>query len=392
MSTTSHEASTAVLERVQALVPRIAAASDQIERDRRLPPELVAALVDAGLFRLLLPRAYGGWEVDPLTFVRAIEAVAMADGSTAWCLGQASGCSMIAAHLEPAVAHAIFDDPGAILAWGQGPDSRAVAVAGGYRVTGRWAFLSGCHHATWFGGVCTIYEADGALRYRDDGTPDTRTLLFRPHDAEILDVWQVSGLRGTGSDTIVVSDLFVPEEYSARIDPGQRRLRNSLYLYPLTNIYSAAFSSVALGLARAALDAFVDLARAKTPRAAPNVLRDSAVVQAQVGQMEAQLRAARTLLHTTLAEVWDTVCRTDTLPLAERASSRLAASYAIEQAAQVVDTAYHAAGATAIFAGGAFERRFRDIHAVTQQIHGRAAHYEAVGRYLLGLDPASTFV
>src|SRR5581483_1527813 len=216
--------------------------------------------------------------------------------------------------------------------------------------------------------------------------------LFRPHDAEILDVWQVSGLRGTGSDTIVVSDLFVPVEYSARIDPGQRRLRNSLYLYPLTNIYSAAFSSVALGLARAALDAFVDLARAKTPRAAPNVLRDSAVVQAQVGQMEAQLRAARTLLHTTLAEVWDTVCRTDTLPLGARASSRLAASYAIEQAAQVVDTAYHAAGATAIFAGGAFERRFRDIHAVTQQIHGRAAHYEAVGRYLLGLDPASTFV
>jgi alkylation response protein AidB-like acyl-CoA dehydrogenase len=392
MSAISRESSAAILGRVQTLLPQIAAAADQIERDRRLPHDLVAALTEAGLFRLLLPRAFGGAEVDPLTFALAIEAVARADGSTAWCLGQASGCSMIAAHLEPAGAHAIFDDSGTILAWGQSPDARAVATAGGYRVSGRWAFLSGCHHATWFGGLCTVYAADGTPRYRDDGTPETRTMLFRPHDAEIVDVWHVSGLRGTGSDTIAVADLFVPQEHSARVDPAQRRERGSLYVYPLTNIYAAAIASVALGLARGALDAYVALATAKTPRGTSNVLRDSAVVQAQVGQAEARLRAARTLLHTTLAEVWEIVSQTETLALPRRVSSRLAASYAMEQAAEVVDTAYHAAGSTAIFASGAFERRFRDVHAVTQQIHGRAAHYEAAGRVLLGLDPRSTFI
>src|SRR5207248_11001732 len=165
-----------------------------------------------------------------------------------------------------------------------------------------------------------------------------------PHDDEILDVWHVSGLRDTGSDTIVVADLFVPQEHSARVDPAQRRERGSLYVYPLTNIYAAAFASVALGLARGALDAFVALATAKTPRGTTNVLRDSAVVQAQVGQAEARLRAARTLLHTTLAEVWKSVSQTGTLALPQRVSSRLAASYAMEQAAEVVDTAYHAAG------------------------------------------------
>lgn len=392
MSVISRESSAAVLEAVQAVAPRLAAAGDQIERERRLPGDLVAAMTGAGLFRLLLPRAYGGAEVEPLTFSCAVEAVARHDGSTAWCLSQASGCSMIAAHLEPAAAHAIFDDPGAIVAWGQAPDARAVAVDGGYRVTGRWPFASGSHHATWFGGLCTVYGPEGAPRQADDGTPETRTVLFSPRDAELEDVWQVSGLRGTGSDTIVVADLFVPRDYTAHADPSRRRAGGPLYLYPNTSIYANGFASVALGIARGALDAFYDLAGAKTPRGARSVLRESAVVQAQVGQAEAQLRAARALLHTTLAEVWEEVRATETLTRAQRVSGRMAASYAIQQAAQVVDMAYHTAGSTAIFASAAFERRFRDVHAVTQQIHGRAAHFEAVGRHYLGLDPDSPFL
>jgi indole-3-acetate monooxygenase len=382
----------AVLEAVQSLLPAIAAASDEIERERRLPLALVAALAEAGLFRLLLPRVYGGAEVDLVTFSRALEAVATADGSTAWCLGQANGCAMVAAHLEPATAHAIFGDRATILAWGQGPDSRARMVPGGYRVDGRWAFLSGCHHATWFGGVCTIVGPDGAARRRPDGMPETRTMLFRPHEVEILDVWRVSGLRGTGSDTIVATDLFVPQERSAFIDPGRQQNGGPLYHFPLTNTYSMGFSSVALGLARGALDAFVALATEKTPRGTTSVLRDNAVVQAQVARAEAQLRAARAYLHATLATVWNEVSTTDTLTQAQRADVRLAASYAMEQATAVVDMAFHAAGSTAVFESNAFERRFRDVHAVTQQVHGRAAHFEAVGRYLLGLDPASNFV
>ena len=173
--------------------------AEQIEEERRLPPSLVASLHEAGLFRMLLPRALAGGEVDPVTFVRVIEEIAKADASTAWCLCQASGCSMTAAYLEPAVGAEIFgQDPLAVLAWGPGPDARAVAAEGGYRVTGTWSFASGCRHATWLGGECPITDADGAARRRADGKPRTRTMLFPAGRATMIDVWHVSGLTRHG--------------------------------------------------------------------------------------------------------------------------------------------------------------------------------------------------
>ncbi len=147
------------------LAPQIGGWADQAEQERQLPQPLLAALIDAGLFRLLLPRSLNGAEVDPVTFVEVIEEVAKLDASSAWCLCQASGCSMVAAYLRPDVAAAIFgNDPRAILAWGPGLDARAVAVEDGYRVTGTWSFASGGRHATWLGGACPIYEADGTPR------------------------------------------------------------------------------------------------------------------------------------------------------------------------------------------------------------------------------------
>ena len=151
----------------------------RFERERRLPSALLAALIDAGLFRLLLPRSLDGAEVDPVTFVRVIEAVSSADASTAWCLCQTAGCSMVAAYLRPAVAREIFGrDPRAILAWGPASEARAIAVDGGYRVTGTWNFASGGRHATWLGGYCPIGAPDGTLRRGEDGTPVGRTMLF----------------------------------------------------------------------------------------------------------------------------------------------------------------------------------------------------------------------
>jgi alkylation response protein AidB-like acyl-CoA dehydrogenase len=393
MSAVDDDARTSLLTAARALVPRIQACADQIEHDRQLPAPLVEALAEAGLFRMLLPRALDGYEVDPATFACVVEEIAGADASTAWCLSQGSGCSMVAAYLERPVAWEMFGrDPRAVLAWGPGP-ARAVAVAGGYRVTGRWDFASGCRHATWLGGVCPIYEADGTPRRYPDGSPDSRTMLFPAASAEIIDVWHVSGLRGTGSDAFTVHDLFVPHERTARRDdPAERREPGPLYLFPLNCLYATGFASVALGTARTTLDAFVDLARGKTPRGAAGVLRDNAVVQAQVAQAEAHLRAARAFLYTTLAEIWEAVGRTGTVTMEQRVHIRLAATYAIHQAAQVVDTAYHAAGATAIFAANPFERRFRDVHAVTQQVQGRQAHYETVGKFIFGLEPDGPFL
>lgn len=394
MSLGNLEVRRSLLAAVATLAPRLAEWADQIEQERCLPPPLVEALVEAGLFRMLLPRSLDGGEVDPTTFANVIEEVAKSDASTAWCLCQASGCSMAAAYLPAPVARQIFGaDQRAILAWGPGSDGRAIVVDGGYRVSGYWSFASGCRHASWLGGLCSIYEADGQPRRRPDGQPDSRTMLFPATAATLIDIWQVSGLRGTASDAYTVTDLFVPAEQSIVRDYApERREPGPLYLFHHNNLFAAGFASVALGIARATLDAFIDLTLAKTPRGSPSLLRDNAVIQRQVAQADAQLRSARAYLQTTLDEIWAAVTASGSLSLEQRIDIRLAGTWAIHQAAQVVDIAYHAAGATAIFASNPFERRFRDIHTVTQQSQGRQDHYETVGRFRLGLVPDELFL
>ena len=388
-------APTALLALARGLRPTIAAFGDEIERERRLPTPLVDALHEIGLFRLLLPQSLGGREVDPVTFARVIEEVARADASTAWCVCQASGCSMVSAYLDGDIGTEMFGrDPRAVLAWGQPSGARAVAVPGGYRVTAQWQFASGAHHATWLGGISPIFEDDGSPRLRQDGTQDSRTMLFPVQDAELVDFWQVSGLRGTGSDTIKIDDLFVPESRTTRQETDARREPGPLYRFLWGNLYSSGFSSVALGIAGAMLDALIELASAKTPRGLRSTLRDNAVIQRQVAVSEAKLSAARALLHTTLSEAWEAAraAPTETLALEQRVRIRLATTYGIHQAVEVAETVYHAAGSSAIFTNNPFERRFRDIHAVSQQVQGRQAHFETVGQFLLGLEPDQGFL
>jgi alkylation response protein AidB-like acyl-CoA dehydrogenase len=382
------------VERARRLAPQIEAYADQIEQERRLAAPVLDALFAAGMFRLLLPRSLDGSEVDPATFASVIEEIAKADASTAWCMCQASGCSMSAAYLPPDVAAEVFGrDPRAVLAWGPGPDARAVAVEGGYRVTGTWSFASGCRHATWLGGHCPIYEPDGSPRRNDAGKTVERTMLFPAAGAKIVDVWHVSGLKGTGSDAFTVSDLFVPHEYSiSRDDPAERRQPGPLYCFPTGSLYASGFAGVALGIARRMLDGLVDLAKEKTPRGFKRVLRDSAVIQAQVGYAEAQLQSARLFLISSLDEIWQAVGRSGVLTLDQRVLIRLASTYAIHQAKAVADMTHHAGGATSIFIKSPFDRGFRDIHAVTQQLQGRQAHFETVGQFLLGHEPDTTFL
>ena len=376
------------LARVRELAPLIETAAAEGERIRRLPEPMVAALHDAGLYRLLLPRALDGAELDPVGFTRVIEAVSRADASTAWCLCQASGCTMITGYVAPDVAREIFGDRRAVLAWGPSPDGRAILADGGYRVSGTFTFVSGCRQATWLGGQCTVHEGSGAPRRRPDGSVEARWMLFPAAQAAIADTWQVIGLRATGSDSFTVSDLFVPREHSAaRDDPAERRLGGPLYCFPTTSLYASGFAGVALGNARSTLDAFVRLAQAKRPRGLAQPLRESAVIQSELARTEARVAAARALLHTSLDEVWRGVVETGRLELAERVRIRLAATHAITEATAAVDWVYHAAGATAIFDAHPFERRFRDAHTVAQQVQGRQTHFETVGRVLLGLEP-----
>jgi alkylation response protein AidB-like acyl-CoA dehydrogenase len=360
----------------------VARSADAIESDRRLPDDLLDALHAGGWFRLLLPRAYGGAEADPLSFVSAIEYVARHDASTAWCLAQNAICAMVAAFVDPAVAEEMFArDARAVLAWGPGPNARAQKVEGGYRINGSFAFASGGRHASWLGGYCAIEGAGGG-----------RTMLFRAESAQMSDIWQVVGLRGTASDAYTVKDLFVPAAFSvARDDQAERRIRAPLYCMPTSSMFAAAFAGVALGLARALVDALVALALEKTPRGYKNQLRESALFQTDLAQAEGRLRAARMYLIGTVAEIWRAVEANNALSLEQRMQIRLAGSQALREAVAVGDAAYHAAGATAIFERNPFERRFRDLHTVSQQLQGRRAHFETVGRYLLGLEPDLAF-
>jgi alkylation response protein AidB-like acyl-CoA dehydrogenase len=378
--------------RAAALAPRIAQAADEIERERRLPAYLLAALHDAGLFRLLLPRSLGGAEINPPTFAQVIKTVAIADGSTAWCLCQNTVCSIVAAWMPLESARAVFTAPNAVLAWGPGP-ARAQATPGGYRVTGRWSFASGGRHATWLGAHCPVFDADGTQRLDAAGAPIELTVLFPSSEAPMTDIWQVVGLRGTASDAYAVEDLFVPEAFTLIRDiPETRREAGPLYAMSTHLLFACGFACVALGLARSLLDALIALASEKTPRGYRTKLGESALVQAEIATAEARWRGAHMYLMGTLTEVWQSIERTNRLNLDHRMALRLAATHCIHEAVAVADAAYHGAGATAIFERNPFERRFRDIHSVAQQVQARRAHFESVGRHLLGFATDMRFV
>ncbi len=380
----------------EALAPKLEALSGRMERERRLLPEVLDALHDAGLFRLLVPRSLKGAEAEPLTLLRVIETLARADASTAWCVGQAAGCAMAAAYLEHDMAWEVFGrDPRAVLAWGPGPKARAVAEGDGYRVTGTWSFTSGGRHATWLGAQCPLFEADGVTpRLHPDGRPQVRTLLVPASAVTWTDSWHVTGLRSTASDAFSLSNHFVRHGHSLiRDDPRECRETGPLYRLSSLCIYELAFAGVALGIARGALDAFVDFARNKVLRGMKSPLRDNAVVQAGTARAEAGLQSARHYLLHVLDTLWSGVrAPGGSLTLEHRMALRLASTHAIHQAREAVDFAYHSAGASAIFEDHPLERRFRDIHTVTQQLQGRLAHFETVGSWMLGGEPDLSFV
>ena len=372
-------------DRARALAPLITRDADEIERTRRLTPAVTSALIENGLYRALLPKSLGGTEATLQAFMQMQEEVAKADASTAWCLGQCSVCAMTAAYLDRNAAEEIFNAPPGILAWGAIAHEVKV-VPGGYIANARWDFASGSRQASWLGAHVRVVEADGTPRRKADGSPEIRTILFPVSSATMYDVWDVIGLKGTGTDSYSVENLFVPEEFAAlRDDPAALREQGPLYKLSTNMVFSMGFAATALGVARATFDAAIELARAKTPQGL-KAMRDNNAVQGLIGRTEASLRAARAYLYATADEVWRDLSRGDPIAEEHRVALRIAATWTIHQSASVVDTAYHMAGATAVFAANQFERRFRDMHAIAQQIQARDTHYEDAGKAILSAN------
>ena len=368
----------------RVLGPLIAATADKVEQTRRIPEPLLSQLHASGLLHMLLPRSCGGGQHAPATYLRAIEEVARHDASVAWNMFVANSATLIAPFLDLDVARTIYADPRTLIAWGPPNACQARAVDGGYRVSGRWDFASGCRQATWMGVHANVVEPDGQLRLNRFGRPTIRTLLFPANQATLLDTWYTIGLKGTASDSYTTDDLFVPEAYSGtREDPTLRRELGPLYAFTMQGLYAVGVAGVALGIARAMQESFVALAARKAPRGQAR-LADQSLVQGEVARNAAKLDSAGAYLDATLGSIYAAADDCEIISVADRGRVRLACAHGIQASLDVADAIYKSAGVDAIFPGSPFERRFRDIHTLSQQIQSRATHFEAVGQIILG--------
>lgn len=379
-------AATTVVSAAAGLVPAVATAADAIEDAGRLPEPLVRAFTETGLFHLFLPASAGGPEVDPLNAMRAIELLATADGSAAWCAHVSSANAWQLATLDPAVVAAmgIGGVPPVRFSGSARPLGVARRVPGGYRVDGRWDFASNCLHAQWYCGNCVLVEEDGRRR--------SKAVFVPIEQGTIVPTWDVAGLRGTGSHDFELRDVFVPEEHAGagrwlKAQPGR------LFAPRLSMVVNWALTAgVATGIARGALHEFASLAGEGTAGSMDVPLRDRAAVQGAVGRAEAVLGAARAYCSEAIGAVWDRAGAADTAELDRLVPpARLAIVHAMHAAVEVVDLLFAAAGTRAIFRRNGLERRFRDAHVAVLHGAGAPGHFEAGGRLALGLPAAAPF-
>jgi alkylation response protein AidB-like acyl-CoA dehydrogenase len=366
------------------LSPHAAALAEQAERERELPRGLVVELRDAGLLRLCLPRVLGGGEAPPADMARALEQLASADGATAWCAMIASTSSLLGAYLPPEDAALIYAGGSSVTGGVFAPRGRAERRDGAYVVTGRWSFVSGVQHCDWVLGGCVVHDGEEPVLL-DDGSPDIRLALMPIDAVEVIDTWSVSGLRGTGSHDMNAVAQIVPAARAVSLSGDRPRHPGALYCFPLFGLLATGIASVALGIARGAIEDLTELAGGKTPAGGRKTLAERASMQAELARAEASLRAARGLVLAEADAAWLAAEGGAAIPDERRLGLRLAANHATGVAAEVVTAMYHAGGGSSIYDSSPLQRRFRDVHVATQHMMVAPSTWELAGRLLLGL-------
>lgn len=365
------------------LGPMVRDCRDESERERCLPASVLLAMQKARLFRMYVPVEYGGLETDPITSMRVVEAVAEADAAIAWNLMIGATYGIWAAFLPEAGAREIYGTADAVVAGTLPPRGIAHATAGGYRVSGRWAFASGIDHCAWWNGGCVVYE-DGAPRTTETGTPQTVLVFFPATDGALIDTWDSGGLRGTGSHDYEVRDLFVPSQRVLTFNDAPR-VGGLLYRLPCQALLGSAMAAIPLGIARTAIDTLIELAATKLSGRSDRPLAERLTIQAEVGRAEAHYRSGRAFLYDSVAETWADVQAGREIDVTQLAMLRLARTHAVQAAVTATDLMYTAAGSNSVYTHNLLERCFRDAHTVTQHISMNPANYQASGRVLLGL-------
>jgi len=381
--------STTTLDAVRDLAPKIRAAADEIERGRRLPLHLVREMQRAGVFRMAMPRAWGGPELDFISQMQVIEELSIADASVGWCVVIGADGGYMTAFIDQTVAREMYPDIDAVTAVTFAPPGTAVKKGDGFIVNGRWPFASGCQHASWMVGHFVIFDGDSP-RLQPDGLPETRFGFLPAGECEILDTWTTNGLKGSGSHDWTVKDRFIPEQRTFNLAAPTLYRKGPLYTLPNLLLYKGA--ALVSGIARGAIDDFIALAKNKPitfklPSGDKAMLRDETYAQCTVAQAEAMVSSARGFVFEAIGDMWNTLLSGDFPSLKQRARARLAMVHASTACTQAVELLYKASGGSSVYTGNPFDRRLRDIQTVNQHTVVSLKTWEVTGRVLLGLEP-----
>ena len=375
------------VEAARAMRPQICAARENMDRYRRLPRDLAHALDATGAFRLFLPASMGGPQLDPITAFKMVEELSWAEGSVGWCALLSNGGALFTGSLPAEVGRSMFGLPPNFRSAGSfRPEGTARLADGGYRVSGRWDYGSGIDHASWVFVNCKIADADGPV-LTPSGGPAT-VMLFVPVEAvTIYDTWEVVGLCGTGSNDFEIDDVFVPAERTFRLYDTPHEAG---FLYHPRTMLTAIWvlvAAVALGIARGAMDAFIELATQAGTTISTTLLRDRPPIREKVGEAEAIISGARAFVLDAVGTAWQVFDQDMPRPSPELTRARLAITHSIHEAVRAVDLLFHAAGTNAIHKRNGLERRFRDIHVVMQHGAGLRSNYESGGLSVMGRPP-----
>ncbi len=387
-----------IMHAVAELVPTIKAYADEAERSRRIPEQILAALRNVGVFAMAMPRAWGGLELDPITQVRVLETLGAAHGSTGWCAMVGCDGGYMSAFLDQEVAREMYADVNVATAPTITPTGKAIKANGGYRVSGRFPFASGCEHSTWMVAGCVVHNEGGSPSQSQNGVPETRQCFIPASQCRIVDTWEAIGLRATGSHDYIVEDVFVPLERTFSFQTLTIRRPGPLYAFPWMFLVKAA--APLLGIARQAIDAAAAAAVRRPARRyiiggsieAEKKLSDEALVQGAIARAEALLGCARSYLFDSIGSLWDSLC--EGRPITHEQAARLVTLYATvaELCVNAAETSYRALGGHAVYTSCEAERCLRDLFAARQHVMGSLKMYEVAGQLLLGLSPAQWFL
>lgn len=378
-----------ILKAATDLAPLIRANREAMDGQRRLPDDLVAALKLAGVFRMTMPKEWGGAELDPVTQLRIIEILSKADASVGWCVMVGCDSGFFSGFIDQEVAREMYRDIDAVTGSALTTTGKAVKVDGGYRVSGRMPFSSGCHHCDWFVLGSQVFDGDTPLRL-PNGTPVTRQCFLPASAVTILDTWNTTGLCGTGSNDLTVSDYFVPEEQSFSFQDLHFYRSGPLYCFPMNILLN--FSSVPLGVAQAALDAFIECGERPSRLTVKdgvltgtNTLREQAFVQDAIGRAAALIGSARAYLYTSIGDLWSTLSAGQPPSPMQYAEFQMIHAHVFETCYEAIRLIYKVRGGSVVYVGNELDRCMRDILAMNQHVVNSLRGYAAAGSVLLGL-------